>query len=84
VVYVGTAGWLAAFLLLLPYYERLITGGRGSWLWTCLAGFGLGLWGIHLMRRREAVRARPKVTATPPGPAEPESRPPRRRSAPVT
>jgi hypothetical protein len=52
VVQVGTAAWLVAFVILLPYYDRLMTAGHGWWLWTCLAGFGLGLWGIYLVRRR--------------------------------
>jgi hypothetical protein len=58
ILYLGTAAWLVAFAILVPYYDRLMTAGRGSWLWTCLAGFGLGLWGIHLTRRREAAAGR--------------------------
>jgi hypothetical protein len=59
VLLVGTAAWLVAFVVLLPLYDRLMTAGRGWWLWTCLAGFGLGLWGIYLVRRRRAALARP-------------------------
>jgi len=58
VLVVGTAAWLVAFVVLLPLYDRLMTAGRGWWLWTCLAGFGLGLWGIYLVRRRRAALAR--------------------------
>lgn len=54
----GTAAWLLAFLILLPYYDRLMRAGHGWWLWTCLAGFGLGLWGSYLVRRHRAARAR--------------------------
>jgi Protein of unknown function (DUF2530) len=58
VLYVGTLAWLVAFVILLPYYDRLMTAGRAWWVWTCLAGFGLGLWGIYLVRRRRAALAR--------------------------
>jgi len=27
------------------------------WLWTCLAGFGLGLFGLEYCRRRRRARA---------------------------
>ena len=27
------------------------------WLWTCLAGFGLGLFGLEYCRRRRKARA---------------------------
>jgi hypothetical protein len=51
-VEVGTGLWLVAFLALLPFYSRLKDDGHGWWLWTCLAGFGLGALGIEYCRRR--------------------------------
>ena len=54
-VEVGTGLWLLGFLALLPFYGRLQEDGNLWWLWTCLAGFGLGLFGIdHCLRRRRA------------------------------
>jgi len=54
---VGTALWLVGFLALLPFYGRLQESGSVWWLWTCLAGFGLGLFGVELCRRRRRRRA---------------------------
>lgn len=54
---VGTALWLAAFLLLLPFYGQLHASHRLWWLWTCLAGFGLGIIGWDYCRRRRNKRA---------------------------
>lgn len=51
-VEVGTLLWLVAFLALLPFYSRLRDDGHLWWLWTCLAGFGLGALGIEYCRRR--------------------------------
>ena len=55
-VTVGTALWLLAFVALLPFYGLLEESGRGWWLWTCLAGFGLGLCGWEYCRRRKHLR----------------------------
>lgn len=51
-VAVGTVLWAVAFVLLLPFYGRLVDSGRDWWLWTCVAGFGLGLIGVDYCRRR--------------------------------
>lgn len=48
----GTALWALAFVGLLPFYGRLADAGRVWWLWTCMAGFGLGLIGLEICRRR--------------------------------
>ncbi len=53
---VGTAIWAVAFVLLLPFYSRLDEADRLWWLWTCLAGFGLGLVGWDHTRRRRNAR----------------------------
>lgn len=50
-VEVLTGVWFLAFLALLPFYGRLQDDGHAWWLWTSLAGAGLGLIGIELCRR---------------------------------
>jgi hypothetical protein len=57
-VSVGTAAWLVAFLALLPFAGRLAETGHIRWLWTCLAGFGLGVLGVEYCRRRRAALRR--------------------------
>ncbi|MGH3328727.1 MAG: DUF2530 domain-containing protein [Streptomycetales bacterium] len=52
VVSIGTALWLVALLASLPFRDQLSEQGNGWWMWTCLAGFGLGLWGVTYCRRR--------------------------------
>lgn len=51
-VAVGVILWFVAFLALLPFYDRLAEAGLGWVLWTCLAGFGLGLIGLAHCRGR--------------------------------
>lgn len=59
-VAIGSALWLVAFLALLPFVQTLRDSGRLWWLWTCLAGFGLGLVGLaYCRRRRNAIRRHP-------------------------
>ena len=53
---VGTALWALAFVLLLPFSGRLREDGHLWWLWTCVAGFGLGLLGWDSCRRRRRAR----------------------------
>ena len=55
-VAVGTALWLVAFVLLMPFAGRLAETDRVWWLWTCLAGFGLGVIGWDYCRRRRNRR----------------------------
>jgi hypothetical protein len=55
-VAVGSLLFLVAFVLLLPFHERLEDAGRTWWLWTCLAGFGLGVIGWDYCRRRKKRR----------------------------
>jgi len=55
-VAVGAVLWLVAFVLLLPFYGSLQESGRTWWLWTCLAGFGLGMFGVEYCRRRKRRR----------------------------
>jgi hypothetical protein len=56
-VEVGVALWFIGFLALLPFYGRLQEEGNLWWLWTCLAGFGLGLFGLEYCRRRRRARS---------------------------
>ncbi len=56
-VTVGSILWLIGFLGLLPFYGQLHDSGRSWWLWTCLAGLGLGLFGLEYTRRRRRARA---------------------------
>lgn len=53
---VGTVLWAVAFILLIPFSGRLKEDGHLWWLWTCAAGFGLGLIGWDYCRRRRARR----------------------------
>ena len=55
-VEVGTALWMIAFIALLPFDGRLEESGNEWWLWTCLAGVGLGLFGLEYCRRRRKAR----------------------------
>lgn len=57
-VTVGTVLWVIAFLVLLTMRGQLEDEGRSWWLWTCLAGAGLGLLGIEYTRRRRNAIAR--------------------------
>ena len=58
-VEVGSALWLVAFVALLPFYGRLEEAGRLWWLWTCMAGLGLGLIGLEFCRRRRKAHTEP-------------------------
>ncbi|HEY0485933.1 MAG TPA: DUF2530 domain-containing protein [Mycobacteriales bacterium] len=50
----GTVLWALAGLALLPFHAGLASDGHTWWLWTCLAGAGLGVLGIVYCRRRRA------------------------------
>jgi hypothetical protein len=54
IVAVGTAIWFVAFVVLLPFYDWLGRHDHRIWLWTCLAGWVLGLIGLLIMRRHRA------------------------------
>ncbi len=55
-VQIGSALFLVAFVALLPFYGRLAEDDRTWWLWTCLAGFGLGLLGLEYCKRHGRLR----------------------------
>lgn len=51
VLIVGTGLWFVAFVVLLPFYGWLGDHGHRVWLWTCLAGWVLGLIGLAIASR---------------------------------
>ncbi|MBN3928837.1 DUF2530 domain-containing protein [Streptomyces verrucosisporus] len=57
----GTVIWFTLFLVQLPFYGWFDDHDRTWWLWTCLAGGVLGLYGIWLVRRREAALRRERL-----------------------
>ena len=54
IVLVGTALWFVGFAALLPFYSWLGHHDHRIWLWTCLAGWILGLIGWSIMRRHRS------------------------------
>jgi hypothetical protein len=58
IVAAGTGLWFLAFVVLLPFYGWLGDHGHRVWLWTCLAGWVLGLLGLAISsRHRKSGRA---------------------------
>ncbi|HET6876962.1 MAG TPA: DUF2530 domain-containing protein [Jatrophihabitans sp.] len=51
IVTIGTILWFVAFVALLPFYDWLGRHDHRIWLWTCLAGWVLGIIGSLLMMR---------------------------------
>lgn len=63
---VGCVLWAIATIALLPFLGRLADSGYDWWLWTCLAGLGLGLMGLeYCRRRRNALLVRETLGANP-------------------
>ncbi|MDT0343243.1 DUF2530 domain-containing protein [Streptomyces litchfieldiae] len=54
-VLVGTIAWAALFVVQLPFYSWYADHDHTWWLWTCLTGAGLGVFGLWYVRRREAA-----------------------------
>lgn len=59
----GTILWFVLFLVQLPFYGWFDDHGHLWWLWTCLAGAGLGLIGIWYVRGRDAAIKRAAAAA---------------------
>lgn len=57
-VAVGTVLWVVALVVLLLVRDRLEDNGTTWWIWTCVAGAGLGLLGLAYTRRRRDAIAR--------------------------
>ena len=54
-----TAAWGLAAVVLVLLRADLADDDRTWWLWTCVAGFGLGLLGYAFSRRRrDSLRAK--------------------------
>lgn len=51
IVAIGTLLWFVGFVALLPFYGWLGAHHHRIWLWTCLAGWLLGLLGSAIMMR---------------------------------
>jgi len=52
-----TAGWAVALIVLLIVRSDLPPGSRW-WIWTCAAGFAMGLFGMWYVPRLKRSRAR--------------------------
>jgi Protein of unknown function (DUF2530) len=60
-VAVGTVLWAITFVVLVLFRDDLDAEGVGWWLWTCLAGVGLGLLGLEYTRKRRDAIARARL-----------------------
>jgi Protein of unknown function (DUF2530) len=52
-----TAGWAVALVIMLALRARL-PASEQWWIWTCVAGVGLGLFGLCYVPRLKRSRAR--------------------------
>jgi hypothetical protein len=60
---VGTIIWFVLFLGQLPFYGWFSDHGHAWWIWTCLTGGALGLFGIWYVRARDAAIKRATAEA---------------------
>lgn len=80
----GTIAWAIVAIALLPFWGNLQDQDRTWWLWTAIAGLGLGLMGIEYCKRRrdalqqsdEPVVADAEPPTPTPAPTEQEPAPP--------
>jgi hypothetical protein len=79
VIAVGTIAWFVAWAVLLVLHGRLEDHDREWWIWTCVAGLFLGLWGYLLVRKR--IEARKAGRGEDPAPGDAPRGPGRRRRA---
>ncbi|MGW0117626.1 DUF2530 domain-containing protein [Streptomyces sp. NPDC003327] len=59
----GTILWFVLFLVQVPFYGWFDDRDLTWWVWTCLAGAGLGLIGIWYVRKRDAAIKRHEAAA---------------------
>lgn len=52
---IGTLVWAVLFVVQLPFYAWYEDHGHEWWIWTCLAGAGLGALGVWYVHRRDAA-----------------------------
>jgi hypothetical protein len=57
VIWVGTAGWAIALVVLLVIRDSLPADQRW-WIWTCVCGVAFGLFGLWYVPRLKRGRAR--------------------------
>lgn len=71
-----TAAWAVALVVLLIIRDSIPAGSRW-WLWTCVAGLVMGmfgLWYVPMLKRRRARAAATRAAAASPGqPSAPDS-----------
>lgn len=73
-VVTGTVLWVLLFFAQLPFYGWYDDRGHAWWIWTCLAGGGLGFVGLWYVRARDAAIRREAAAAEADGaPAGPEA-----------
>jgi hypothetical protein len=67
VIAIGTTAWFVAWVVLLSFHGKLDDHGNEWWIWTAVAGLGLGMWGWLLVRKRIAARTASRGDAIPRG-----------------
>lgn len=63
---VGTLLWFVAWGFLMAFHDTLDDHGNEWWIWTAVAGLGLGAWGWLLVRKRTEARTAPRPARTAP------------------
>jgi hypothetical protein len=58
-VLVGAAVWAVMLAATLAVRADLVAQGRGWWVWTCVAGAGLGVAGLAFVHHREVRQRSP-------------------------
>lgn len=69
----GTILWFVLFVVQLPFYGWFDDRDLTWWVWTCLAGGGLGIIGIWYVRRRDAALKRAAAETDPDPDSDPDS-----------
>jgi hypothetical protein len=65
-----TAGWAVALVVLIIVRDSLPAGERW-WIWTCVSGLALGLFGLWYVPRMKRSRTRAAARRARDDPAEP-------------